>query len=180
MPTHAHASGHNRHAEFTALLHEHRRIVFKVAAAYAFSPADREDLAQDIATQLWRAWPSYDRARRLTTWMYRVALNTAMTHARNEAARHRFSSDLPGVAIEDLPAEPRTGTAIDDMLLLSQALASLGRHDRALLLLYLEARSTAEIADILGLSSSNVTTRIGRLKSALSQRFADTNPETRS
>lgn len=154
-------------AEFSGLLHEHRKIVFKVAATYAWTEADRADLAQEIATQLWSAYPGYDRGRPFTTWMYRVALNTGMAHARAEATKGRhFSPDTDGVS-ESVAASGGSAEEAEAMVLLSQVMARLGREDRALLLLHLEARSSAEIADVLGLSVTSVTTRISRIRQRL-------------
>ena len=73
-------------ADFAALLEQHRRLVFKVANTYARG-ADLEDLAQEIAAQRWRAFPDYDRTRRFSTWMYRIALNVAISWLRSEAPR---------------------------------------------------------------------------------------------
>lgn len=154
-------------AEFSGLLHEHRKIVFKVAASYAWTEADRADLAQEIATQLWSAFAGYDRSRPFTTWMYRVALNTGMAYARAESAKGRcFASDADTV-IESAAATVGTAEEAEAMVLLSQAMARLNREDRALLLLHLEARSSSEIADVLGLSITNVTTRISRIRQRL-------------
>ena len=75
---------------FGELLQRHRGLVFKVANGYAANPDDRADLAQDIAAQLWRAWPSYDGRRPVTTWMYRIALNVAISHLRGRG-RHQAS-----------------------------------------------------------------------------------------
>ncbi len=156
--------------EFSALLREHRKIVYKVAASYAWNEADRADLAQEISTQLWSAFARYDRARPFTTWMYRVALNTGMAHARAESAKARhFTSD----AASQVDTDTATATAgsveeTEAMVLLSQAMARLDRADRALLLLHLEARSSGEIGDILGLTATNVTTRISRIRQRLS------------
>src|SRR3546814_16641831 len=72
---------------FGDLLQQHRGIVFKVANAYARSAEDRDDLAQEIAVQLWRAWPGYDPARRFSPWLYRIALNVAISFLRS--AGHR-------------------------------------------------------------------------------------------
>ncbi|WP_407367305.1 RNA polymerase sigma factor [Xanthomonas campestris] len=80
-PTHAAAPMPQQtdlHARFNALLQQHRGVVLKVAASYCRDPDDRVDLAQDIATHLWRAFPSYDPRRRFSTWMYRIALNVAV------------------------------------------------------------------------------------------------------
>src|SRR5262245_56480787 len=77
------------HREFSEVLGRHRGIVVKVASMYCRHPDDRADLLQEIATQLWRAWPTYDRARSVTTWMYRVALNVAISFVRSQSRRQR-------------------------------------------------------------------------------------------
>jgi RNA polymerase sigma-70 factor (ECF subfamily) len=73
-------------ARFAALLDQHRGIVFKVANSYCRNPEDRQDLAQDIAAQLWRAFPRYDATRSFSTWMYRIALNVAISYKRGGSA----------------------------------------------------------------------------------------------
>lgn len=153
---------------FAALLHANRGIVYKVAAAYAWHEDERADLAQDIATQLWSAYPGYDPARPFATWMYRVALNTAMAHARNREVRQRHVESIDDLAHDAVAAaEPDR----DASLLLRQAMASLDAASRALLLLHLEARSSQEIGDILGLSVTAVTTRLNRIRQRLRASF---------
>lgn len=76
-------------AEFARLLQAHHGIVATVAASYCRDPHDRADLAQEIAVQLWRAWPSYDRARTFSTWMYRIALNVAISTVCSTGLRNR-------------------------------------------------------------------------------------------
>ncbi|GHA79043.1 DNA-directed RNA polymerase sigma-70 factor [Lysobacter bugurensis] len=162
----------NAATEFAALLHEHRKIVFKVAASYAWTEADRADLAQEIATQLWSAFARYDRSRPFTTWMYRVALNTGMAFARAETTKGRHFPDTGDADLEravDTTAGPEDTQAL---VLLSQAMARLDRADRALLLLHLEARSSGEIADILGLTPTNVTTRLSRIRQRLAAQLS--------
>src|SRR3546814_14735433 len=77
------------HQAFGELLQQHGCIVFKVAGTYARSAEDRDDLAQEIAVQLWRAWPGYDPSRRFSTWMYRIALNVVISFLRSAAHRRR-------------------------------------------------------------------------------------------
>ena len=153
------------HRTFSELLQRHAGIVFKVANTYARSTDDRAELAQEIAAQLWRAWPKYDPARSPTTWMYRIALNVAISHVRSNSLRRRhdavpLDSDLHDIA-DSNAADPET----EQRLRLLQAfIARQAPLDRALLLLYLDERTQREIADILGISESNVSTKIGRLK----------------
>jgi RNA polymerase sigma-70 factor (ECF subfamily) len=152
---------------FESLLHEHRRIVFKVAGLYSRNSADRADLVQEISAQLWRSFGGYDEARaKFSTWMYRIALNVAISQARRWPEADRFepleTHHLETVGGGEGIAEP------DERL--TALYAFIGRLDalsRALILLYLEDRSYAEMADILGISETNVATKISRIKQKL-------------
>jgi RNA polymerase sigma-70 factor (ECF subfamily) len=149
--------------QFTELLDQHRRMVFKVANTYA-SPSDREDLVQEIAAQLWGAFADYDPSRPFSTWLYRIALNVGISHLRGRTARERRTVPLElelHEAADPLAHEPDTDEA---PRLLAKFIAQLDALNRALLLLYLDERSYREIADILGISETNVSTKINRLK----------------
>lgn len=150
---------------------EHRGIVKRIAASYARGSADRADLEQEIAVELWRGFARHDPARPFTTWMYRVALNVAISQARRAGVRARVQP-LSGPDTELV--DPRSEDGRDDGLpLLERILAELDPLQRALLVLYLEERPQREIAEILGLSESNVSTRIHRMKVRLRARFPD-------
>ena len=152
---------------FAALLHEHRGIVFKVARLYSPGAADRDDLVQEISIQLWRSFARYDAARaKFSTWMYRVALNVAISQMRRVRRTEQFeplqTHHLESVGADRDSAEP------DERL--TALYAFIGRLDplnRALILLYLEDRSYAEMAEILGISETNVATKISRIKQKL-------------
>ena len=149
---------------FAELLQRHRAIVFKVANSWSRHPEDRADLVQEIAVQLWRAWPAYDPARPFTTWMYRIALNVAIAAGRSASRRPQADATLDEM-LHDVADANATDPAAEQQLRLLQAfIARQAPLDRALLLLYLEERSQREIGEILGLSETNVSTRIGRLK----------------
>jgi RNA polymerase sigma-70 factor (ECF subfamily) len=161
---------------FATLLEEHRGIVFKVATTYCRHPDDRQDLVQEIAAQLWRAWPGYDPARPFTTWMYRIALNVAISHVRSVAGRAAteplgdHDETHPGLRVEDDTARH------DEAGRLRALYAVIDRQpamDRALLLLWLEERSQREIADVLGISESNVATKLNRLKQRIREQLDD-------
>lgn len=150
---------------FSALLQRHRGIVFKVANTYARHAEDRADLAQDIATQLWLAWPRYDATRSFSTWMYRVALNVAISHVREQTLRQRHTTP----SLDDMPhdiadADAATHEHQQQLRQLHRFIQQQAPLDRALLLLYLDDRPQREIAEILGISESNVSTKINRLK----------------
>ena len=153
------------HRTFSELLQRHAGIVFKVANTYARGSDDRADLAQEIAAQLWRAWPKYDPARSATTWMYRIALNVAISHVRSNSLRLRHDAVPLDDDLHDMADTHATDPETEQHLrLLQRFIARQPPLDRALLLLYLDERGQAEIGDILGISESNVSTKIGRLK----------------
>lgn len=153
---------------FEAMLAAHRGIVFKVANTYGRLPEDRADLAQEIATQLWRAWPARDPARPASTWMYRIALNVAMSFVRNASLRQRHAVPLDESALDVADAgRPSHDADLEHAQRLRLLQAFITRQapiDRALLLLYLDERGQREIGEILGISESNVSTKISRLK----------------
>ncbi|WP_457098041.1 RNA polymerase sigma factor [Lysobacter sp. P5_B9] len=150
--------------EFGELLDRHRGIVFKVAYSYCHHPDDRADLAQEIATQLWRAFPGYDASRAsFSTWMYRIALNVAISQLRSN--RHRQQQSVPlDESLHDIPGDGGDHESDQHLRLLHRFIVRQDPLNRALLLLYLEDRSHREIADILGISEGNVATKISRLK----------------
>ena len=154
-----------RHARFEALLQAHRGVVFKVARTYCLNPDDRDDLAQDITAQLWRAFDRYDGQRPFSTWMYRIALNVAISQVRTRSLRERHH--VPLDESHDVADTHDSLEADARLRVLEGFLATLGPLDRALLLLYLEEHGHREIGEVLGLSETNVATKIGRLKQRL-------------
>ncbi len=154
---------------FEALLHQHRRIVFKVAGLYSRTLADREDLVQEISTQLWRSFARYDERRaKFTTWMYRIALNVAISQARQQ---HWSESDhfepLQPHHLETVGGGEPIREEDERLTALYAFIGQLDPLNRALILLYLEDRNYTEIAEILGISETNVATKISRIKQKL-------------
>ena len=161
-----------RREVFTRLVEEHHRIVLKVANTYCRLPHDRDDLAQEIISQLWRAFPSYDPDRRFSTWMYRIALNVAISEIRSRKRHSTVSLDESHHAIAD-------DVAIDAgqearVQALYRFIETLDQINRAMLLLYMEEKSYREMAEILGISETNVATKINRLKTRMKNHFENT------
>ena len=154
---------------FVALLDEHRKILYKVARAYGRSPEDRQDLVQEMTAQLWRSFERYDDRLRFATWMYRIALNVAISFVRRETVRARHAAPEPILEVSVSAASP--GDA--DLRLLDGFLRRLDELDRALLLLYLDGNRHGAIAEVLGISESNVGTKLGRIKQRLRRELAD-------
>ncbi len=162
---------------FETLLRDHFGIVFKVAGMYARGREDRDDLAQEISAQCWRSFASFDQRRaKFSTWMYRVALNVAISHARRrrrDMAEHFEPLEQRHLETTGIEAPPE---ADERLSALRVFLAELDELNRALMVLYLEERSYAEMADVLGISETNVATKIGRIKQKLRTRMIAAQP----
>jgi RNA polymerase sigma-70 factor (ECF subfamily) len=154
---------------FVRLLEEHKRLLYKVASAYCADSEDRRDLVQEIVIQLWRSFPRYDDRLKFSTWMYRIGMNVAISFLRGEGRRGgRETVGLGEIDVIDTAAADRVlGEAGDDPRLLRRLVSRLDEMSRALIVLYLEGYSHAEIAEILGISATNVGTRVNRIKNRL-------------
>jgi RNA polymerase sigma-70 factor, ECF subfamily len=152
--------------DFLPLLNQFRGVIERVSRAYTWSAAEREDLVQDIVYQLWRAFPSYRGDATPITWTYRIALNTAITGLRRQSRR---PAHLPLEAAADVAAPSASAGADSRTELLYRAIRRLGDVDRALVMCYLDDLSYRDIADVLGLSETNVGARLSRVRVKLQQ-----------
>lgn len=153
-------------------------MVFKVAGLYSRSVADRDDLMQEISTQLWRSFGGYDAARaKFSTWLYRIALNVAISQARRErwAEGERFEP-LEARHLETVGGGEGIAETDERLVALYAFIGQLDELNRALILLYLEDRSYGDIADILGISETNVATKISRIKQTLRSQMTAAQP----
>jgi len=145
-----------------------KKILYKVCNSYCRNHDDREDLAQEIIVQLWRSFGSFDARCLFSTWMYRIALNVAISFDRRENTRTRYVlSDQERL----LNARDETANQSAEMQSLHQFIERLEPLNKALVLLYLDGNSYQEIADVLGISETNVATKISRLKQTMRQEF---------
>ena len=153
----------NEHDEFLELIEAHRKLLLKVCWTYTFNVQDRDDLLQEILARLWSAFAKYDRDRRFSTWMYRVALNVAIDFCRRKGRNKEWRS-LKN--IEEVPA-PSLSDKQEQLQELHELLNEQSEDDRAILLLHMEGQSHREIGEVLGISESNVGTRMSRIKGSL-------------
>jgi RNA polymerase sigma factor (sigma-70 family) len=158
---------------FQTLIEEHKKILYKVCNAYCRNRDDRDDLAQEITLQLWRSFRTFDARCRFSTWMYRIALNVAISFYRRESTRARPLLSIDVCLLEE---SPDTADRPEELLLLYQFIEGLDPLNKGLLLLYLEGYSYREIADVLGLRETNVATKISRWKQAMKQQFGESTP----
>jgi RNA polymerase sigma-70 factor (ECF subfamily) len=147
--------------QFSGLMEAYAGPVRRLCAAYASSPADREDLFQDIFLAVWRALPGFRGESSARTWLYRIAHNVALTRQIRERRRQARETAL------DDDVQP-TGQMDVRRLALKQALAGMKPADRTLTLLWLEGLSAAEIEEVTGVKSATVAVRLSRIRRQLS------------
>ena len=152
-----------RQERFVDLVHAHQGAIRKVVTLYAENDADRDDLFQEIVLQLWRSFDAFRGEAAFSTFLYRVALNTALMRLRRAYRRPEISG---GTALDEFPA-PSAGPDPGDVERLHAAIRRLGPLDRAIILLVLEERSHEEIAAVTGITARNVNVRVVRIKERL-------------
>ena len=158
--------------QFIDLLDSHKRIIYKVLNAYCLNQADRRDLEQEIVIQLWNSFDKYNSINKYSTWVYRIALNVAISFYRKQKSRQSRYLSLPEESLFRIKDEDTYNSELDENLkLLQQFINQLDELNKALMLLYLDEKKYEEIADILGISKTNVATKINRLKNTLSKKF---------
>lgn len=151
--------------KFIKKLEKNQNIVHKICTFYTNNSDDHNDLFQEITIQLWRAYPSFRGDSKFSTWMYRVALNTAITLYRKSKRNIKAQNyDKISFKIEYKDYDP---TADRQIKLLYDAVKQLNDIDKALVFLYLEDKSYEEIADTLGISNVNARVRMSRIKDKL-------------
>jgi RNA polymerase sigma-70 factor (ECF subfamily) len=148
---------------FIRQINQNLGIAHKVSGLYFDDPADREDALQEMMYQLWRSYPDFKEQSKFSTWMYSVCLNTALTYRRNSKKQ---KNELLSPLHHEI-ADPSPPYKDESIRLLFEAIACLSPLNKAIVLLYLENSSYEEIADITGLSRSNVSVRLVRLKKEL-------------
>jgi len=156
--------------DFLEIIDANKRIIFKICNSYCRNAVDREDLAQEIIFQLWKSWDRYDSNFKLSTWMYRIALNVAISFYRKEGKS--TETVLMGDQLIEVAEEKLEEGLEKNLSALQQFINDLKPLDKALIILYLEEKSHKEIADIMGITTTNVATKVGRIKDQLKQRFS--------
>jgi RNA polymerase sigma-70 factor (ECF subfamily) len=160
-----------REGVFRRVMTESRGIILNTVQAFATGIEDQDDLFQEIALHIWASTPSFRGDAKVTTWAYRVALNTALNWRRGERKRRQRGDYVPHVEqASDCPASHAAQTENQEMLAwLHRQVHLLRPVDRALMLLHLEGQTYREIADVVGMSESNVGVKLSRIKA----RFGD-------
>lgn len=163
----------NKKDVFIKTIDKHKKIIYKIVNSYCPNKEDRKDLEQDIIIQLWNSFDKYNSNYRYSTWMYRIALNVAISFYRKEkkwSIKNDFYNEESIFKIEEDTSEKQTELN-DHLKLLQDFIHNLNELNKALMLLYLEEKSYEEISEILGITKTNVATKISRIKLKLKKEF---------
>lgn len=153
--------------DFDKIIKTHYGILFKVARSYTSNKDDFDDLYQEILIQIWTSLSKFKNQSKISTWLYRVALNTALTFVKKDKKEKSKFSDVPLENQKAYYDSERTTVSQDKISSLYKCINLLNKSDRAIILLYLEKCSYEEIAEIVGISVNNVGVKISRIKTKL-------------
>jgi RNA polymerase sigma factor (sigma-70 family) len=150
---------------FLASIETHKGILYKICRLYQENEEDRQDLFQEIILQLWKARDSFRGDSQFSSWMYRVALNTAIVYLRKQRryGQHVVQTPYPERSEEVEPPHDSQ----EKLVIFQKAIHELSKAEKAVIFLYMEGHSGKDMADILGLSPGNVRVRINRVKDKL-------------
>lgn len=157
---------------FVQLIQENRKIIYKICNSYCINKDNRDDLAQEIVYNLWKSYNNFDPAFKFSTWMYRIALNVAISFYRNENKSKPYIPFTENLIVFEDDTAMNIETE-NNLRLLMQFISQLKEIDKSVMLLYLDDKGYKEIAEITGITESNVATKINRIKDKLKSNFSN-------
>lgn len=159
--------------QFISLLEENKGILYKVSRAYAREEEEIKDLIQEISIQVWQAFPKYNPDFKFSTWLYRIALNVPISNLRKKSKRTEIFGGFDERIVLKIPEEHEESD--QSLKLLYTVIGTLKPLDRALILLYFEEKTYIEIAEIMGITETNVATKLSRLKKTIKDEYLKLN-----
>jgi RNA polymerase sigma factor (sigma-70 family) len=156
--------------EFVNLIQGNKGIIYKICNSYCTNREDRDDLAQEIVYNLWKSYHAFNPQFKFSTWMYRIALNVAISFYRKESKSNVYVPFSEHLIVFDDSAEGQADSE-SQLTLLWKFINELKEIDKSIMLLYLDDRSHKEIAEITGITPTNVATKIMRIKDKLKSNF---------
>ena len=148
--------------DFLKIVEDNQGIIYKVCKMYRDTKEDQEDLFQEIVLQLWKSYPKYRGESKVSTWMYRIALNTAIAIFRKNKIELEFNEKIPK---ENHSKYKETPSENEERLF--DAIRTLNKAERAIIALYLEDYPYNEIGEIIGITENYVGVKISRIKEKL-------------
>ena len=158
--------------KFISVINDNQKLIYKISCSYCSNNENRKDLQQEILFQLWRSFSKFDGRVKISTWIYRIALNTSISFYRNDCkhSKRRETIDESIIAVDSSEIETEKDENVE---LLFQFVNQLDELDKALVLLYLDGNKYIEISDVLGISVTNVATKLSRIKKKLKEQFTN-------
>ena len=150
--------------KFITLIKQHEGLILKICKMYGNTAEDQADIYQDIALQLWRSFPSFKETSKVSTWIYRIGLNTAITRLRKEK-KHSNKKEIDDWAMA-LPSSSYKEEQEKDQLM-QLAIQQLTEIEKSIVLLYMEDKSYKEMAEIIGITESNIGFKLNQIKTKL-------------
>lgn len=147
------------------LVQEHRPMLNKVCNIYCHTSFDRQDLFQEIVIQLWKSYPKFRGDSKFSTWLYRIALNTAISDLRRQKRTTQLAE--PSESLNEIPDVQTYSQQEEQLEQLHGAIAQLTDIEKAVVMLYLENKSYDEMEDILGINQNNLRVKMNRIKEKL-------------
>lgn len=160
-------------SDFIQLLENNKGILYKVSRIYCSSREEQKDLIQEMSLQAWRSFSNFNPSYKFSTWLYKISLNVAISHLRKESKRKEFSQPIQ--KDQFMISEQNEAYFEEHINQLYQIISEFKAFDRALLLLFLEEKSYQEISEVLGISQTNVSTKLSRLKKLIKEKFERQN-----
>jgi RNA polymerase sigma factor (sigma-70 family) len=154
---------------FITAINENQGLIFKVASIYTNNNEDKNDLSQEIIYQLWKSFGTFQQKSSLSTWIYRVALNVAIYHLKT--SKRKIKTEPLDKHFLNFQETNNSDEIEEKWQLFKQHINMLNLLDKGIVLLYLENKSHEEIAQIIGISTSNVGTKLSRIKEKLKQQI---------
>jgi RNA polymerase sigma-70 factor (ECF subfamily) len=158
--------------KFISVIKDNQKLIFKICNSYCHNSENRKDLEQEILLQLWKSFEKFDGRVKISTWIYKIALNTAITYYRNNCKinYNKVTIDESIITHTNLEYDSEPN---ENIYVLYQLIEKLNEFDKALMLLYLDDINYKNIASILGISETNVATKISRIKKILKEQFTN-------
>lgn len=157
---------------FLDFLERHKGLILKVAGAYCQHLDERKDLVQDIILQLWRSFPKYDASYAVSTWIYRIALNVSISFLRKITSRKRVQKSYE----QQFELLQWDHGIVDERLeKLYRCIDFLKPLDKGIMILHLEGQKNKEIAEILGMTPTSISTRMQRIRQKLKEQLTPKN-----
>ena len=158
--------------KFISVIKDNQNLIYKICYSYCANTENRKDLQQEILMQLWNSFSKFDGRVKISTWIYRIALNTAISFYRNDCKHKgkKVTIDASFISLSNFESESEQD---ENIVMLYRFIERLDEMDKALILLYFDDNKYKDIAEILGITETNVATKISRIKKSLKEQFSN-------